>query len=207
MCRLGRSRRFTSTQFLTGRAYRSVYLDELYSNPENAAAGAAGKPLDKGLRQFIEKSHAMMTPGQSLAGQIVCIMETCKTQEIKNLGIKSQENCGGDNPFNMILENIAQSASFRMSGKWWRKPINTALERRCKIDMGRRNSWKTSTPLEFEIGYIDKDVFSYDLSLMHRVIPGFQHYRLYTNPPTAVLGIVAQVNYLDIMGDLITRQA
>jgi hypothetical protein len=181
--------------------YRSAYLDQLFAEPENQTAGLKGLPLDKGFRAFYEKRRVLVSPGVSFARVVNELMESFKATEIAALNIEAQPEWIGLNPFKPILEKIAKAHGYELQRGWWRKPIDHVVERRCRIDGGR--SWSTLTPLEVEIGATGASV-SYDLSLIHRVSPGFSWYKLYNSRESAVLGVMAQVDYLDTMGELIS---
>lgn len=187
-------------------AYRSRYLDNLASLPENQDVVAQGQPLDFGLQAFRKRVLTPIKPGYTIFGEISEKMEKLKQVEIKNFMISPLEWTRTKGDFSRCLKKIAESRGFEFKKKRWRKNYGGFLDFFCFIDGGMRRTWKFQLPVNFEIAHTSSPEIGLHTWNFDPLMPGFHYYRLHRSPESAILGIQAHVDLFDTIGDLIAKQ-
>jgi hypothetical protein len=192
-------------KFLGETSYRSDYLDSLAAVEENHEMASQGLPLDPCLRKFMTKINEGLraTQGQGFGHQIRRKMEQYKKIEIENFGISAGAWAGTRADFTNILKECARSRGFVSKKKWWEKSLGNGLVFRCGVDTGMRTSWRFQLPLWIEISHQAVADTAFQASLVDRLVPSFEYYALYDSPSSAILGVTAYVELLDIVALLI----
>jgi hypothetical protein len=186
-------------------AYRSRYLDDLASLPENQVDDARG-PLDLGLKAFTKRALAHVEPGGSIYYQIGQQLEKLKQVEIVNFKISSLEWTGTKGDFSRFLREIAEARGFHFKKKKLKKNFGEFLDFNCFIDPGMRRTWRFQLPVNFEIVHTSAPEIVFHTWDLGQLMPGFHFYRLHQSPESAVLGMRAHVDLFDTIGDLIARR-
>jgi len=192
----------TRRQFGIETSYRSKYLDELASTPENRDAASLGHPLHPCLRVFKNNSLSNVEPGILLNQRIAEQMEEQKRGEIENLAISATNWSGTKEDTVHYLQQAAESRGFVRKKGMWRKTFGKDLEFCCGVDTGRRVSWTFRLPLVLQIAHKSAPDVVFVSVLANTLMPGFHYYALYESPGSAILGIHAHIALFNTIGEL-----
>ena len=189
-------------------SYRSKHLDDLAALHIRKNGKLDGFPLEDGLRRFRSKIYSSThIEGIHLGRWISNKISEYKQDEITNFHISAAGWTGTRKDFAISLGKLAEARGFVFFRKKWRKSFGPFLEFSCNVDSGMRTTWTFQIPVVLEIVHRSAPDFVFHLGLRDALIPGFDYYRSYHSPESAVLGMQAQIDLFDIVGELTVNHA
>ncbi|MBL8565205.1 MAG: hypothetical protein JNM89_05760 [Hyphomicrobiaceae bacterium] len=194
-------------RFLGEVGYSSPYLDKLYSDLENRRAAAPAWPLHAGYRQFVGKLLDRRTLGHGFGSKITAALEEHKASEIERFQISAAGWPDKASGLRDVLNDVAAQRGFVKRRNSCDKQFRNGLKVKCKIDAGRRNTWTFGLPIEIEVSHARDDVVVRDFGGLRDICPGYSYYLGYKSPQSGLLGLMATVDLLDIVGNLIEQNS
>jgi hypothetical protein len=174
-------------------AYRSTLLDKLAAEFSTTSNPINVKLLHPCLIEFSIKRLSDRAFGAWVRG----IIREQKQREISSLSIHVQEWSGNKKSLDLLLKQYAEALGFaRGKAQWLFKKIGR-FECRMRVDLGGGPNLLPSLPLEMVVAHDSDADFVFPVSL-DRIVPGFAHYGLFSNPEEAALGVFAHTVAMDL---------
>lgn len=176
-------------------AYRSSYLDELAANGDFATASYRYPPLLKCVYEYINK----LKSDRGFLDSETSYFESLKVQEIARLSITSEGLQGQKRDVIPFVQKFGMARGFRQKRNRLVKQSPADLVFEIKIDLGWNPLLGAGLPLKFNIYHRANPDFVFEATLFDAIVSGFGRYEYCPTPDSCVLGILAHVEFFDVL--------
>jgi hypothetical protein len=181
-------------RFMVQPRYRSPYLDELAEKMDFADPHYRNAPIHRCAFEYMKKNH-----DRDFAFPETAMFESMKEAEIESHRISSAGWGGKKKDIIPFAWQFATKMNFVSKNRRFVKKSAAGLVFEFRVDVGGIPDCTRSLPLLFDVYHESDPDFRYSPVSFDMIIPGFSRYAYCVSPKSYVLGILAHVEFFDLL--------
>jgi hypothetical protein len=181
-------------KFMVRPCYHSTYLDELAARMDFADPYFRNAPIHRCAFEYMKKNH-----DRDFAVKETAMFESMKEPEIQGHAISSAGWGGKKKDLIPFAWQFATKRNFVSKNRRFVKKSTAGLAFEFRVDVGGIPDCTRSLPLLFDVYHENDPDFRYSPVSFDRIVPGFSRYAYCASPKSFVLGILAHVEFFDLL--------
>jgi hypothetical protein len=182
-------------KFMVQPGYHSAYLDELAAKIDFAEAPFRNPPLHRCMYEYMKRAYY----DRGFALNETALFESLKESEMKSHSISSAGWQGRKKDVIPFAYKFARMRQFTASRGRFVKRSATGMCFEFRPDLAGIPYCAAKIPLRFDIYHKSDPTFRYEWISFDRIIPGFSKYGYCASADSYVLGILAHIEFFDLL--------